>query len=541
MTVTITTALPHGYKSGDTVCLAEIAWILLDNGNAPDQLNGTCWCVDTVPTSTSMTIVECEIATKVVYYNDTNNTLEAWSWNGTDWTLIGNPHTVTGTQFNYVSVAALSGVTWDADLVPLRVALTADFTLASKNSEIRTYDFDGTDWSQTGASKDTGNIDAAGRVIRLTSARIAYYAIYSPSTAKLTTYDWNGSGWTQVGNTFTFGASPGIVTVAGLTSTQVVVQNTISTDSWQAYEFDGADWATLGQSYTLTENGLSGFARLTDTRVVHTLKAPTDLALAVYDFDISDGDPNNWVWSLVNTTVISTGAYAKPKLASLGGNRLAVEANTVGSPFENRMSVWTYDGVVWTQEGNWTVIDTNATADTDIDSFHATGGAPDTTGWTLYDSGGEINKQVSTVTASHLEGETVVGLADGIPFTGKTVTSGTINLEASKAQVGLQYCHRFKSLKQNFGAPSGEAMGKTKRIGSMTTALLWASDFEYGDDLLDTLFATTNPYTNVFTGERHLRMDSGWSSDERYVFSGCDPLPWFCLAVMPEQWTNDLI
>lgn len=167
--------------------------------------------------------------------------------------------------------------------------------------------------------------------------------------------------------------------------------------------------------------------------------------------------------------------------------------------------------------------------------------SPSTT--STYNSGGTAAEQAQTITGlDHLEGECIEGLANGIPFDPCiTVSGGSITLEATKAQLGLPYTHRFKSLKQPDGAPSGSGLGKQKRIGNFVAALLWAAEFEYGDDLLDTLFESSNPNSNVFTGERKLTMDSGWSSDERFVLQGSKSLPWFCLAAMPELWTNDLL
>lgn len=82
----------------------------------------------------------------------------------------------------------------------------------------------------------------------------------------------------------------------------------------------------------------------------------------------------------------------------------------------------------------------NKTATT-FELTHAVTGADiDTSGFSAYVSGGEARKKATTISGlSHLEGETVGGLADGAPFPPQAVSSGAITLQsaASEVHVGL--------------------------------------------------------------------------------------------------------
>ena len=715
-TATITTALAHGFNVGDVVCFEDIEWILLDSGLQPDQLNDTCWCVATVPSTTSFTVIIPELSNRIAFFDGNNASLRMYTFDeiaGT-WSLTGNALAINIPFTNqYTSLSALATSTWDSDLATSRVAYTD-----AGNDEIRVYDFDGTDWVEkftAGTSALLGSFTQQA-TCALSDTRIVF--LDGGNIEEITTFDLDTTlgTWSQVGNGLnitgnistprlaamtspgnniagTFSASnsdtegfgdaitnglniglkfrnvyPGQIlnakidvatvttsfdSVAGIyannsgvpgsqvggnsdtvtldstgektyvwsssvpalaaaTDYWVVITDTTSTtgsvtlhtasdrgagfesgrhdtitsiddqsgsfpsgEEWRidinrrgqiayidglddilrAYSFDGTTWAQVGNDKAITNTSENALTALSANRIVH-LDGLVD-KLETYDFDGTD-------WALVGSgaTVTDNGSSA---LVALSKNRVALVEDGLNG-LDIGISTYDFNGTSWALVG--TRFSTGLTRDQpsliSIASFFKVGPGPDTTppassaaaatagssggaiddaGWTAYSAGGFTNEQVNTVTGlDHLEGEVVVGIDDGSPFSKKKVSSGSINLgESSRAQIGLEFCHRFKSLKPNVGAPSGVGIGKKKRIGEMTVALLWSSNFDYGDDLLDTLFASTNPETNVFTGERRLKMDSGWSSDERYVFSGCIPLPWFCMAVLPEIWTNDLL
>lgn len=158
----------------------------------------------------------------------------------------------------------------------------------------------------------------------------------------------------------------------------------------------------------------------------------------------------------------------------------------------------------------------------------------------------------STSTVSgldHLEGETVKVYADGAIQSDKTVSSGSITLDAaaSVVQVGLGYTHRGKLLKLAYGAPAGTAVGKTKRIHGVTVVVLNTQRIEIGPDSSNLVsfdfrevadaMDTASP---LYTGEWFVENPGNWGSDPRLQFESDDPAPMTLLALAPELMTNDL-
>ncbi len=143
----------------------------------------------------------------------------------------------------------------------------------------------------------------------------------------------------------------------------------------------------------------------------------------------------------------------------------------------------------------------------------------------------------------HLEGETVKIWGDGAVKPDAVVSGGSITLErdVSVAQIGLPYTHRAKTLKFEGGNPQGTAVGKKKRIYSITFVLLDSHTITYGpnDDNLVTkdfrevgdLMDTAVP---LFTGEKFYSFDGGISTDSRIIITSDDPAPFTLLAMAPE-------
>jgi len=149
---------------------------------------------------------------------------------------------------------------------------------------------------------------------------------------------------------------------------------------------------------------------------------------------------------------------------------------------------------------------------------------------------------------SHLEGETVKILADGAVHPDKTVSSGAITLDysASKVQVGLGYHHRYKSLKLNFGAALGTAVGKVKRIHGVTFVLLDSVAFQFGkdfDSLVDVEFREIGDAMDTAVplkvGEKDMDFNGEYGTDARIYIQSDNPLPWVMLAMAPKMKTNE--
>lgn len=158
------------------------------------------------------------------------------------------------------------------------------------------------------------------------------------------------------------------------------------------------------------------------------------------------------------------------------------------------------------------------------------------------------DKTTSVTGLSHLEGETVKVYADGGTHPDRTVSSGTITLQAAagKAQVGLGYTHKLHSLKMESGAKAGTALGKIKRIAGVTLILLDSLVASMGPDA-DSLEVipfreVTDPMDRpppLFTGERFVEFDDDYDRDTRIVIESDAPAPFTLLAWAPELQTQD--
>ena len=149
----------------------------------------------------------------------------------------------------------------------------------------------------------------------------------------------------------------------------------------------------------------------------------------------------------------------------------------------------------------------------------------------------------------HLEGQTVSILADGAIQDPKPVSSGALTLDtaASVVQIGLPYKHSLKTLKLDFGALSGTAVGKKKKVKALTFVLLNSHTISYGPSVageIDKAFrVVSDPMdaaTPFFTGEGRVDFEHGWEDDARIYLDNSDPVPFTLLGIAPEMQTNDL-
>lgn len=148
----------------------------------------------------------------------------------------------------------------------------------------------------------------------------------------------------------------------------------------------------------------------------------------------------------------------------------------------------------------------------------------------------------------HLEGEEVAIWADGYKQTNQTVASGAITLTtaASVVQVGLPYTHKLKTLKLDFGARAGSAVGKMKNINALVFVLLNSHSMKYGRDannLIPKDFREVadamDSAVDLFTGEFAVDFDGGWKRDSRIYLEDDAPAPFTLLAIAPEMYTNE--
>ena len=156
----------------------------------------------------------------------------------------------------------------------------------------------------------------------------------------------------------------------------------------------------------------------------------------------------------------------------------------------------------------------------------------------------------ATITGlSHLEGETVKVLAEGAVHPDRTVSGGSITLDETytKAQVGLAYTHKYKSLKMEGGGTIGSAITQTRRLGRLGLILDNTLGLKVGDDearLKEIPFrAVGDPMDTAvppFTGEKIIEdFASEWSEDPRIHIQGDKPVPLTVLGMAPHLEVSD--
>ena len=133
----------------------------------------------------------------------------------------------------------------------------------------------------------------------------------------------------------------------------------------------------------------------------------------------------------------------------------------------------------------------------------------------------------------HLEGETVSILGDGAVFPEQVVSGGSISIasEVAKASVGLPYRYILQPLRIELGTQRGVSHDSLKTINTLGISFLNTLGAQHGDSLddLHTIdWRTTEPYGDppaMFTGDKVVQHEGGFSIEAPIVITGIDPLP----------------
>lgn len=149
----------------------------------------------------------------------------------------------------------------------------------------------------------------------------------------------------------------------------------------------------------------------------------------------------------------------------------------------------------------------------------------------------------TTITGlDHLEGETVVALADGNVVTGLVVSSGSVELPtaAAKVHIGLSYYSEFETLPPAINLQDvGSARGRPVSISKIRIQLEKTRGISAGSkrDKLTKFVQTGGDLAadiELFTGMIELTAFPGWDRDGTVVVRQDFPLPMTCLGVSPE-------
>ncbi|MCV6545691.1 MAG: hypothetical protein OIF56_00135 [Cohaesibacter sp.] len=148
----------------------------------------------------------------------------------------------------------------------------------------------------------------------------------------------------------------------------------------------------------------------------------------------------------------------------------------------------------------------------------------------------------------HLEGQTVVALADGNVIRGLVVKKGAIRLphKAAIIHAGLPYETVLQTLDLDLGMVKGlgTVQGRKKSVGSIALRLeksrgLWIGPDE--DNLHEWKQRTNedwNEATRLLSGIVHFNPSGRWSEGANTIVKQKDPLPMTVLSIMPEVVTG---
>lgn len=152
----------------------------------------------------------------------------------------------------------------------------------------------------------------------------------------------------------------------------------------------------------------------------------------------------------------------------------------------------------------------------------------------------------------HLEGETVQILADGARHPDRVVTNGEVTLEvsASKAQIGLSAPCRYESLSIEAGAADGTAQTKTKRITDVSFSVSntlggrAGPSFEDMDQIPELEFrapsAAMDQAPPLFTGDTTaMGWPGGYETESRICYENTEPFPVTLISAVPQVVTEE--
>lgn len=137
---------------------------------------------------------------------------------------------------------------------------------------------------------------------------------------------------------------------------------------------------------------------------------------------------------------------------------------------------------------------------------------------------------------SHLEGETVKVLADGVVENDKTVSSGQITLDATYNSgtvivVGLPYTSTLKTLDIEAGGDFGSSQGNRQRIDRVALRMFKAQKGQYRNQNASSSFDLEYDDDLVFTGIKRVDFEITPDMDNQVVIEHDDPVPFTLLSM----------
>ncbi len=263
--------------------------------------------------------------------------------------------------------------------------------------------------------------------------------------------------------------------------------------------------------------------------------------------------PRDWGTSQSDCFFVDSG------LSWDGGATVVVASATQASPCVITVSTWPTDGdgtnladgdqvtfVVSTGmtelDGNiYTMDDANVTAKTFSLNNSSDTADIDSTSYTFLSTSGTVQRVENTFTGfSHLAGETVAVLADGVAQSTKivssTTTGFTISVWANKVHAGLPYTSILQTMPIVFSGPEGSVAASKKRVSNVGINFLESLGTLYGieDDTEECFTEST-----LFTGWKSLGFQHGYSREASIYIEQVDPYPLIIRAIVPTVTISD--
>lgn len=166
----------------------------------------------------------------------------------------------------------------------------------------------------------------------------------------------------------------------------------------------------------------------------------------------------------------------------------------------------------------------------------------DGTAFSAYHSAGEVRKAVTSIGGLwHLEGESVVALANGYVVRSLTVSGGTITLTApaSRIHIGLAYTAEMESLRLDNGNALDSIQGRNKKLSQLSLRFKDSLGGWVGPDrdhMREMKFGLTALYGQPptwITDTKDITLSPSWNKNGQVVVQQRDPLPMTVLALIP--------
>ena len=167
----------------------------------------------------------------------------------------------------------------------------------------------------------------------------------------------------------------------------------------------------------------------------------------------------------------------------------------------------------------------------------------DGTAFGVYHAGGNARRAVTSIGGLwHLEGEDIVGLANGYVVKNLTVTNGSITLPnaSSRVHLGLDFVSEIKTLRLDTGQLNPSSSSRTKKISHIGLQLekslgLWVGpDIDHMREAKFGLPSQWGQAPDAITGLKELTMSPSWNKNGQIVIQQRDPLPMTVLSITPD-------